>query len=85
MERTEFSREATRLDREFQYLRERDAVNICTCAKMKVDKTHLSLIDTLCLLIFTLLPLFPLNLRSYILRTFSNTIAAIVFLCPVLQ
>lgn len=34
MERTEFSREATRLDREFQYLKERCPVNMCAGTKI---------------------------------------------------
>lgn len=41
MERTEFSREATRLDREFQYLKERP-VNMNVYVKTERDK-HLSL------------------------------------------
>ncbi len=38
MERTELRREATRLDREFQYLRERRPVSVCANTKTEVDK-----------------------------------------------
>lgn len=44
MERTELSREATRLDREFQYLGERP-VNMSAYAKTKKDLSLTNILD----------------------------------------
>lgn len=86
MERTEFSREATRLDREFQYLRKRHPVNIW----VKQINKYVSVTNTQCAQLINLCSpflshFFLSSARLYILRTFGNTIAAIVFHCPVLQ
>ena len=86
MERTEFSREATRLDREFQYLRKRHPVNIW----LKQINKYVSVTNTQCARLINLCSpflshFFLSSARLYILRTFGNTIAAIVFHCPVLQ
>lgn len=71
MERTEFNREATRLDREFQYLGERHPVYMCANKHLSLTNAH-----------YTSRSVSPgsslLIAGSCILRTFVNTIVAFI-------